>query len=189
LLVVAVHAEQAGFISTLSEENKTAVGFARLTPAQQTALNAQIQSEIAIARQGDTVAFSTSFSHRRTPQQRKDAGLDRLMTPELARLDTLVATAVAAKPAPAGPTLTTPLATTATPSSDWVDITPRKMEVHGEVTLAYMWGSGGQRGYGASMVTTATDPSGKFSFTVALSQFRGTGFCHPYDEYACDRGW
>jgi hypothetical protein len=67
------------------------------------------------------------------------------------------------------------------------------MEVHGEVTLAYVWGSGGAHGYGASMVTTATDPSGKFSLTVGISQFNGKGFRRysPYypGEYECDRGW
>jgi hypothetical protein len=162
-----------------------------LSDEQLASLNTQIQQEISVARQGDTVAFSTTFTHRRTPQQRKDAGLDHLMTPELTRLDALVATAVATKPIATSPTITQSATTPATPSSNWVEITPRKMEVHGELTLTYMSGSGGRSGYGASMVTTATDPSGKFSFTVALSQFqfKGKGFRHPYDEYDCDRGW
>jgi hypothetical protein len=110
------------------------------------------------------------------------------MTPELARLDELVAVAVATKPSAIGPTVTQ-LTTTTTPTSDWVDITPRKMEVHGEVTLAYTWGSSGQRGYGASVITTATDPSGKFSITLGLAQFHGNGFYYPYGESPCDRGW
>jgi hypothetical protein len=180
-------AETPSFTASLTEENKTAVGLAKLSPEQLAALDAQIAREISVARQGDTVAFSTSFTRRRTPQQRKDAGLDQLMTPELARLDMLVAAAVATKPDPTGPTITLPAATA--PTSNWVEITPRKMQVHGEVTLAYMWGSGGQSGYGASMFTTVTDPSGKFSFTLGLSQFHGKGFYYPYGEYPCYRGW
>ncbi len=180
-------AETTSFTANLTEENKTALGLAKLTPEQITSLDAQITREISVAHQGDTPAFSTTFTHRRSPQQRKEAGLDRLMTPELVRLDALIAAALATKPAPIGPTITQP-ATTA-PSSDWVEITPRKMQVHGEVTLAYMWGSGGREGIGASMVTTVTDPSGKSSFTLGLSQFRGKGLYYPYGEYPCDRGW
>lgn len=189
LSVVAVSAEQTGFTSTLSEENKTAIGLARLSGEQLTSLDAQIQREIAVARQGDTVAFSTSFTRRRTPQQRKDAGLDRLMTPELNRLDTLVAAAVATKPLSTG-MQSVPRALAPT-SANWVEITPRKIEVHGEVSLTYMRTSGGGSGYGASMITTATDPSGNFAFTVAVSQFRGKGLGYhcPCNNYLCDHGW
>ena len=141
--------------------------------------------EIATARQGDTVAFATSFTHRRTPQQRVEAGLDHLMTPELNQLDQLVAVAVANRPPPTEPLAAAP----ANPlSSNWVEITPRKMEIHGEMSLTYVSAGSGRNGYGASMITTATDPSGKFSITVGVSQFYGKGLYHPY-EYDCDRGW
>jgi hypothetical protein len=180
-------AEPTSFISTLSAENKAASGVERLSEEQIAALNAQIAREIAVARQGATVAFATSFTHRRTPQQRTEAGLDRLMTPELARLDTLVATAVANGAKPASPA-TDALVTTSSPST-YVESIPRHAEVHGEVTLAYVSGSGGAHGYGASMVTTVTDPSGKYSLTFGFSQFYGKGFHHYPGEYPCDRGW
>jgi len=189
---VAVQAEQTNFITALSQENKAAAGLTQLTDAQLAALNAQVQREISVAHQGNTVAFSTSFTHRRTPQQRKEAGLDQLMTPELKRLDELVAAAVAAdtKPITTGPTIIRPASTTPTSPSDWVEVTPRKMEIHGEVTLAYMWGSGGRTGYGADIVTTMVDPSGKFAVTFAVSQFQFNGRgAHRPGEYACDRGW
>jgi len=189
LSVVVVHAEQASFSSTLSEENKTAIGLARLTEPQLRSLDAQIQQEISIAHQGNTPAFSSTFTHRRTPQQRKDAGLDQLMTPELTRLDVLVAATIAAKPIATGTALTQPAISA--PASNWVEITPRKFEIHGEVSFTYMQASGGGSGYGASVITTATDPSGKFSFTVGLSQFHGKGLRHypyPYD-YDCGRWW
>ena len=178
---------QPGFTATLSSENKTASGIAKLTEPQCAALDQQVQREIATARQGDTVAFATSFTHRRTPQQRVEAGLDHLMTPELNQLDRLVAVAVANRPVPteslaAASTITTP------PSSNWGEITPRKMEIHGEMSLTYVSAGSGRNGYGASMITTATDPSGKFSITVGVSQFYGKGLYHPY-EYDCDRGW
>jgi len=156
---------------------------------QLASLDAQIQREISVARQGDTPAFSASFTHRRTPQQRKDAGLDQLTTPELRRLDELVAAAVATKPAPTGPAITKPYVSTP-PGGDWVEVTPKKLEVHGEVTLAYMWGSGGRSGYGASMATTISDPDRKFVATIVLSQFnfKGRGTHRP-GEYGCDYGW
>jgi len=188
---VPAGAEQPSFTSTLAAENKALIGLARLTEQQVGALDQQVQREIFTAHQGDTVAFSTTFTHRRTPTQRTEAGLDRLMTPELAQLDRLVATAVANRPPSTSPLLTA--TTTTLPSSGWVEITPRHMEIHGETTLTYAWGSGGAHGYGASIVTTATDPSGKFSLTVGISQFNGKGFrrYYPYypGEYECDRGW
>lgn len=189
LLAVSARAESTTFMSTLTEENKTATGLVKLTPEQLASLDAQIQREISVAHQGDTPAFSTSFTRRRSPQQRKEAGLDQLMTPEIRRLDELVALAVATKPAPMGPTITKPFVSTP-PGGDWVEITPKKLEVHGEVTLAYMWGSGGRSGYGASMATTVSDPDGKFAFTVVLSQFnfKGRGAHRPSD-YGCDYGW
>jgi len=175
------------FTATLSSENKAASGIAKSTEPQRAALDQQVQREIATARQGDTVAFSTTFTHRRTPQQRVDAGLDHLMTPELTQLDRLVAMAVADRPPHAQPQATTPLITPL-PSSPWVEITPRKMEIHGEMSLTYVSAGSGRNGYGASMITTATDPSGKFSITIGVSQFYGKGLYHPY-EYDCDRGW
>jgi len=183
-------AEQAGFTSTLSAENKTASGIVRLTEPQVAALDQQVQRELTSARQGKTVAFASTFTHRRSPLQRTEAGLDTLTTPELAQLDRLVAAALANLPPPNGPTVTAPASTALSPSA-YVEILPRKMEIHGEVTLAYVWGSGGGHGYGTSMVTTATDPSGKYSLTVGISQFTGKGFHHFYDPYdcECDRGW
>ena len=189
-------AESASFTSTLSPESKVAAGITRLTEQQVAALDAQVQREIAIAHQGDVVAFSTTFTHRRTPVQRSEAGLDQLMTPELARLDSLVAIALAYHPPPAGPMILAPATPAASPDT-YVETLTRKMEIHGEVSLAYVWGSGGARGYGASMVTTATDPSGKTAITVGISQFNGKGFgCrrypyspYYYDGYDYDRGW
>ena len=175
------------FTANLSAENRTASGVAKLTEAQCGALDQQVQREVATARQGDTVAFATSFTHRRTPQQRVDAGLDHLMTPELNQLDRLVAVAVADRPPPTGPASAANI-TTPPSSSNWVEITPRKMEVHGEMALTFVSAGSGRNGYGASVVTTATDPSGKFSVTVGISQFYGKGLRFPYG-YECDRGW
>jgi hypothetical protein len=189
LLALSANAETASFTSTLTEENKAATGVAKLSPDQLVSLDTQVAREVSVARQGDTPAFSTPFTRRRSPQQRKDAGLDQLMTPELRRLDELVALAVANRPAPPSPLITKPFVSTP-PGGDWVEVTPYKLDVHGEVTLAYMWGSGGRSGYGASMVTTVSDPAGKFAFTVALSQFnfKGRGTHRPSD-YGCDYGW
>lgn len=180
-------AEPTNFISTLSSENKTAAGITRLTEPQIASLEAQVQHEIAVARQGDTVAFSTSFTHRRSPMQRSEAGLDQLMTPELNKLDSLVAAELTNRPKPAGPLILAPAtaASSATPGN-YVELLRKKMEIHGEVTLAYVAGSGGAHGYGASMVTTATDPTGKYSFTIGLSQFYGKGLGYGYG-YGCRR--
>jgi len=189
--LAAARAESTSFIAALTAENKAASGIVRLTEQQAAALDFQVQREIATAHQGDTVAFSTSFTHRRSPAQRTEAGLDRLMTPELAQLDRLVATAVANRPPSTSPLLTTPA--TSSVSADAVETIPLKAEIHGEVTLSYLWGSGGAHGFASSILTTVTDPSGKYSLTVGFSQFNGKGFRHyPYcypGEYECDRGW
>ena len=187
--VLSAQTTPTSFTATLTGENKVSTGVSKLTMEQLASLDAQIQREISVARQGDTPAFSASFTHRRTPQQRKDAGLDQLTTPELRRLDELVAAAVATKPAPTGPAITKPYVSTP-PGGDWVEVTPKKLEVHGEVTLAYMWGSGGRSGYGASMATTISDPDRKFVATIVLSQFnfKGRGTHRP-GEYGCDYGW
>jgi hypothetical protein len=182
--IVSSGAEPPSFIGTLSVTDKTAGGIARLTTQQVSMLDQQVRREISLARQGATVAFASTFTHRRTPMQRTEAGLDTLTTPELAQLDRLVAAALAVRPPPTA-SLFSPNAAT-TPVS--VQFVPRKMEIHGEVTLAYVWCSGGGHGYGSSLVATTTDPSGKFSFTLGLSQFHGKGLGYPCD-CDCDRGW
>lgn len=174
LLTLVARAEPTNFSASLTDENKNLIGLAKLTPEQIASLDAQVAREISVARQGDTPAFSTPFTKRRTPQQRKAAGLDQLMTPELKRLDSLVAHAVANRPAPAAPLITKPHVSTP-PGDGWVEVTPKKLEVHGEVTLAYMWGSGGTSGYGASMATTVSDPDDKYAVTLVLSQFHFKG--------------
>jgi len=198
--VIVVRAEQASFTASLPAEDKAMCGLTRLTAAQLASLDAQVQHEIATARQGNTVAFSTTFTHRRTPVQRREAGLDHLMTPELAQLDRLVAAALTNRPPPASPQASTPTTTSA--PEIYVETIKPKWEVHGGASLTYVSGSGGAHGYGASMFTSATDPSGKFTIAVGLSQFNGKGFRrypyyygYPYspyyypDEFDYDRGW
>jgi len=143
---VLARAEPTTFSTSLSPEDKAVTGIARLTEAQVASLDQQVQHEIATAHQGNTVAFSTSFTHRRTPQQRLEAGLDHLMTPELAQLDRLVAAALANRTPPAGPLVTTPATTSSSPNSYVETVTP-KLEIHGEVSFSYVSASGGGHGY------------------------------------------
>jgi hypothetical protein len=167
---MAVQAEQAGFSSSLSAENRKLTGLDRLNSEQLAALDAQVSQEISSARQGRTPAFATSFSHRRTPQQRKTSGLDTLMTPELARLDTLIAAQVAAQPTT---TALVPLAPARTSDSapDFVEYSTRKLELHGEIGMTYMAASDGSHGYGGWVETTVSDPERHFSLTVGIDQF------------------
>lgn len=164
-----VRGGQPGFSTSLTDENRAAAGLTRLTPAQLASLDTQVQQDVSAARAGRTTAFASTFTHRRSPVQRKEAGLDLLSTPELNRLDTLVAAAIAATPSPSG-SGATPVFSPTSPTANWIETTPKHFDVHGEIGFTYAWSSDHSRGYSSWAETSVTDPSKNLTVTVGIGQ-------------------
>jgi hypothetical protein len=179
-LATAVFAAEGngGFTATLSSDEQTAAGLTRLSADEQTTLNTLVAREVSLARQGNVKAFAGTFSSRRKPAERAMAGLDRLSPTELEQLDRLVATAIAAGPAPVA--LPRPLKPN--------DVAARKdrLEIHGEVTLAYGWGSGGRDMRAGSLYTEIYDKETGVTLGLGYSQFSGDGWWGYGDPYYCE---
>lgn len=162
--LVGLRAEQVPFSQILTPAERTATGFDHLTAEQAKSLNGLIERDITSARQGDVVAFAKSFTQRRTPDEWKRAGIDRLTDNERAQLDRLVATALAARPVV--PYVRYPY----TPAGQGsVSVDKPKPEVHGEVSVFVGAGSGGYSAYGGAFDATVTDPSHRFTLGVGMS--------------------
>lgn len=169
-----------GFTATLSSEQQTAAGLTRLSADEQTALNALVAREVSLARQGNVKAFAGTFSGRRKPAELKSAGLDRLAPEELAQLDRLVATAIAA--GPTQPALAPRLKPSDVARND-------RLEVHGQVSFAYGWGSGGREMRAGSIYTEIHDKQTGTILGLGYSQFSGDGwwgYGDPYYDYGYD---
>ena len=165
----ALRAAEGGFTATLSSGQQSVAGLTKLSADEVTALNALVAREVAAARQGGVRAFAGNFLSRRKSDERAQAGLDHLSTAEQARLNDFVAAALAS-----GPAWTEPKSKLA--SLDTAVKDPRHLEVHGEISFLYGWGSGGRSIKGGSIYTTFTDPAGRYQFAVGYSQYEGSGF-------------
>ncbi len=177
----AARADEPGFTAKLSATDLAAAGLAKLSPEQATALDAQIAREIAVARQGDVVAFSRSFMQRRSADQLTAAGLTALTAEERNQLDLVVARAVAQRPAIVVQILTAK----AKAADDAVETITYKPQLHGEVTLTVGTAGGGRNFYGGSFTTVYDDPQRKFSVAFTYAEYHGKGLL-PYDD--CFRG-
>lgn len=172
LLAVSAGAQtQATFTQKLLPADWKAAGLMRLSAQQTAALDALIQHDIQSARDGDVVAFSKSFTDRRTPEEITRSGINLLTASERAQLDRLVAGAVAAKP-----TTAFMASVPASPiGAEAIQELKPKPEVHGEVSMFV--GSTSHRGsfYGGSFDAVVIDPSHRFSIGVGMSEVRGKG--------------
>jgi hypothetical protein len=167
---------QSRFSETLNPPDWAAAGLAHLSVDQMAVLDALVQRDIAAARQGDVVAFARSFTERRTVDEAKAAGLDRLNDAERARLNATIADVIAHRPAVAFVPYIAPKGT-----AREVKTAPRPWEVHGEVSMFVGGGSGGRSWYGGSFDTWATDPSHHVTVGVGYSEVHGKGL------RGCDR--
>jgi hypothetical protein len=172
-LILAGTAAGAGFSDSLTRQEKEASGVVLLSPAQVSKLDALVAKDEDFAREGAVTGFSTSFSQRRTHQERIEAGLERLNASQRARLDSLVAFAIA-DPAPVIPVFQPrPAAPAASFSSPAL-----KPEIHGDISLTVGAGKGVSF-FGSGLDLNITDPMGRYSISVSLSQYRGKGFSFP----------
>lgn len=175
-VATAASAATGGFIATLSSEQQTAAGLVHLSADEQTTLNTLVAREVSLARQGNVKAFAGTFSSRRKPSETTAAGLDRLAPEELAQLDQLVATAIAA--GPTQPSLPQRL------NSKDVARAENRLEVHGQVSLAYGWGSGGREMRAGSLYTEIYDKQTGTTLGIGYSQMSGDGWWgYGYPDY------
>lgn len=168
-----------GFLVTLSLEQQAAAGLTRLNAEEQTALNTLVARELMLARQGNVRGFAGTFISRRKPAEMTQAGLDRLTPEEQARLNAYVATALASAPMRPEPKPLTKK-----------DVTSgSRLQVHGRVSFAYGWGSGGRSFRGGSVYTDIYDPETGLSLGIGLSATSGNGwwpYCYDDDYYGYD---
>ena len=164
----------------LSPRERSMAGITRLTAAQVGALDALAGRDVALAHEGGVTAFASSFTSRRTPRERAAAGIDALTEGERSVLDSLVARAIAYGPSPMAPFAYSPPARPV--PAEIPAPPPPRPEAHGDLS-ATVGGGHGSSFYGASFDLFVTDPSGRFTLGVGVSQFRAKGLIGPYGPY------
>lgn len=169
------------FSAQLDSADLTAAGLDKLSAAQRSALDTQVERELAVARQGDVIAFSRSFLQRRTADQTAAAGLAALTPAERTVLDAFVARTVARRPAVIVPTLT---AQAKTADDTVIETVTYKPQLHGEVTLTVGTAGRGRNFYGGSFTTVYDDPQRNFSVAFTYAEYHGKGLLF-FDD--CDR--
>jgi hypothetical protein len=179
-LATTASAAGFGFSDGLSAEEKAASGIPKLTAPQVAALNALVEHDATLARQGGVAGFSSPFAARHTAQEFAAAGIDRLSEKERSTLDSLAARAIALGPPPLQAFEYVP-APPAPPAPPEILVSPPPAtEVHGDLSFTIGGGSHGSSFYGSSMDLLVTDPSGRFTVGVGLSEYRGRGCFGPY---------
>jgi hypothetical protein len=171
LMILTVWAaDDARFTDSLSSPEQAATGLAKLSAAQRTALNTQIQRDITLARQGNVPGFATTFTQRRTAAERTAAGLDLLSSDERRQLDALVARNIAQ------PATFASLAHYSKPG-DEVEVTTYQPEIHGEMTVFAGAGSHGSSFYGGAITGIYDDPNRNFSIAATYAEIHSKGIC------------
>lgn len=173
-LVIALPGFADGFTSTLSLANKTTAGLDSLAEDEWAALDKLVAEDLLYARREKLSALDGTFTGRRDEAARKRAGLDKLTAEQLARLNELVAAAIANRPAPKE-----------RPRLKEADVlaAKRRGEIHGSVTVAYGWGSGGREFRAGSLWLDYYDPENRFSLGVGISSIEGDGYPGYYPGY------
>jgi len=162
------------FTDTLLQSEKAAIGLEKLSPAEVDDLNAQIDRELTLARQGNVKGFATPFTQRRKPPQLVTSGLGRLSDAERRALDEAIARTMAVPTVLSLPpkfVRTNPVETVA----------PRS-RIHGEFSFTYGWTSGGGSLYGGSMTMVYQDPNRPLTAAIRYSTYRGDGL-YGYGPY------
>jgi hypothetical protein len=188
LLALGARAGELSFTAGLTSAERASVGISKLSSSQIAVLDALVAQDVTTAHQGGVTGFSTDFSVRHWDGERDAAGLDRLSASERASLDTLAARAIATGPSPDEAFSYTPpkVLPPPAPASESVVSTPKKAEVHGDVSFTVGAGSHGSSFYGAGMDVSVTDPTGRFTVGVGFDTFRGKGLlglCGPDGIY------
>jgi len=171
----------AGFGGGLSPDEQALSGIARLTPAQVAALDALVAHDVDLAHQGGVTGFSSDFAARHTAQERAAAGIDQLSEKEILNLDALVARAISF-----GPSSSETFSYQGRPKApvpETLITEPPKLTVHGDVSVTVGLGSHGSSFFGTSADVFVTDPSGRFTVGIGVSDYRGRGYFGPFGPY------
>lgn len=174
MIAGTLRAAEGGFAATLSIEQKTAAGVTTLTADERTALDQLVADDLAFARRENLTDLGGTFVARRTETARQQAGLDRLTPEQLAKLNELVAAALAARP--------TPKERPRLKESDVLSA-KRRGEIHGSVTVTYGWGRGGREYRAGSLWLDYYDPERRFSLGLGISTSDGDGYYGYYPGY------
>ncbi|HEX2099586.1 MAG TPA: hypothetical protein VHF69_02925 [Candidatus Synoicihabitans sp.] len=180
-LVAAGAGAEETFTALLTPVERAGIGVEKLDDDQRAALNAQVQREVRLARQGDVIAFAGTFTSRRPASERVAAGLEQLTAEETAQLDTLVARQLAQRP-----TIIVPRTEA---GANATTVTKSRAQWHGVLSATYGRGSGGREFYGASVTSIYDDPEHNFTAAITLARYHGDWF---YDDgFGCrsGRGW
>ncbi len=175
-LVVAVttlSAAVGGFTTTLSAEQRQAAGLESLSADERTALDQLVADDLAFARREKLTVLDETFIARQPEASRKLAGLDRLTTAQITKLNELVAAAIAARPTPKErPRL-----------KDKDVLGNRRGEIHGSVTVAYGWGGGGREFRAGSLWLDYYDPASRVGIGVGITSTSGSGYYGYWPDY------
>ena len=158
----------ARFSGDLSADERIQCGLQKLDDTQLACVDALVQRELLLAKQGRTKGFAKTFSQRRTDMEIKATGLSLLTEEEKTGIDTRVAAKLALTPIPAAPLAMGSDAVT-------IDVKKKGLEVHGSVSLMVGGNSNGGSFYGGAMETTLSDRARGLDLTVGYSEIHSKG--------------
>jgi hypothetical protein len=173
IMAATARAAEGGFAATLPAEKQGSAGLTALTTTESAALDQFVAAELALARSDGKPEFTGTFVSRRTEAERKAAGLDRLTTAQLEKLNELVATVLNRPQPKERPRL----------KAGDVLSAARQNRIHGSVTVAYGWGRGGRDMWTESLWLEYYDPERRFGLGIGLSNYDGDGFFGGYPDY------
>lgn len=174
LLAAPLRAAEGGFSATLPPEQQDAAGLPTLTADERATLDRLVTDDLTRARRENLAELDGTFVARRTEAERRQAGLDRLPPAQLARLNDLVAAAIAARPAPK--------ARLRLPESEVLGAKTRG-EIHGSVSVAYGWGRGGRDSRASSLELNYYDPESRIGFGLRITTTHGGYPGYSYPDY------
>lgn len=174
-LNLSARAAEGGFTATLSSEEWNAAGITLLTAGEIASLDRIVAEDYDRVRLFNSI--TSSFTDRQTGTQLKEAGLDRLAPEQLAKLNELAATALAARPQPRErPRL-----------KDGAVLSEQgRLRVHGGMSFTYGWAGGGRSYRETSAWVSYFDPVTGIGLGFGFSNFSGDSL---YPGYYYDRGY
>ena len=176
----SLQAASGGFTATLSTEERDSAGLTTLSAAELTALDDLVADDLARARQLRVTALHGSLSDRHAADRCQAAGLDRLTPEQRAKLDALVADAIASRPLPKErPRLW-----------DRADVLSDqgRLRVHGGMSFTVGGGSSGSF-YGSSAWASYYDTVTGLGLSFGFSQMSGDGLSGYYPGYGYGPGY
>jgi hypothetical protein len=162
-------AASGGFTAALSPEQKAVAGLNTLSNSQLAALDRLVALDVVRVRHASLPGLTDPYSQRYTEIETKEAGLDRLTPEQLAKLDGLITTAIAAAPPPPS------LQPRERPRVRDGEILSEKgrMQVHGGMSLTMGWASGGRNYREVGAWVSYFDPVTGLGLSIGFSRYSG----------------